>query len=283
MKRYKQFDHLIVEDFAGDEWPHPRHNHNHFEIAFIVHGKGIHHLNGVESNYQGGDLFLLGPEDIHEFFVREKTRFIYFKFTKLYLTETADESTPEDWNRHIDQLLYQPERKKGNLLHNDNDRERVGEMMELISQEFREKRSLHLNIIFQLFTAVTLIIKRNAQAFEMADSKYRENEGIAREMLEYIDSNIYNPHKLTLQSLAEEFHYSPNYVGTFFKEHVGLPLSEYVTEYRLKLIQQRLRHSQIRMKQIAREFGFVDESHLNKFIKRNLGESPTGIRDAGEG
>ena len=280
MKRYKQFDHLIVEDFEGDEWPHPRHNHNHFEIAFIFSGKGSHHLNGVESVYKGGDLFLLGPEDVHEFTVQEKTRFIYFKFTKLYLTETADESTPEQWNRHIDQLLYQPERKKGNLLHDDYDRERVGDLMELISHEFYEKRSLHYNVIFQLFTAVTLIIKRNAQAFEMADPESRKNKGIAQNMLEYIESNIYDPSRLTLQSLADEFHYSPNYVGTFFKEQVGLPFSEYVTEYRLKLIQQRLKHSQIRMKQIAVEFGFVDESHLNKFIKRNLGESPTAIREA---
>lgn len=86
MERYVQFEPFIIEDFETDHWNHPKHRHNHFEIIFIMHGSGNHIVDEHEMDYQSGDLFLLRPEDYHEFKVAETTRFIYFKFTQLYVS-----------------------------------------------------------------------------------------------------------------------------------------------------------------------------------------------------
>lgn len=277
MKRYKQFESLVIDDFQVDSWQHPLHNHNHFELIFIADGCGTHHLNQVKSTYKKGHLFLLGPEDEHRFEVKKPSHFIYFKFTKLYITQPADVPLPNHWNRDVDQLLYLPERKKGNLLHSAPDRELVQQLMQIIVQEYRQKKVLNQKIIFQLFSVVMLIIRRNGQAYEFQPAP-REKTGIAEEILEYIELNIYEPRKLTLKNLADQFHYSANYIGMLFKEKVGSSLRDYVSHYRLKLIEQRLKHSQIGMKQLASEFGFVDESHLRKFIKTKAGKSMREIR-----
>ena len=266
MKRYKQFDSLVVADFEVDQWQHPLHNHNHFEIIFIGRGKGIHKLNGVEHLYGQGDLFLLGPEDEHEFQVKERSRFIYFKFTKLYIAGNTELPLPNQWNRDVDQLLASPERKKGNLLHSEEDRALAGELMEMIVAEYQGGKVLGQKIIYQLFSIIMLLLKRNRKAFEHT-AALPEQAGIAEEIMEYIALNIYDPDKLKLKSLAEHFHYSPNYIGMLFKEKVGSTLRDYVGRYRFKLIEQRLQQGKLGMKQIAAEFGFVDESHLYKFIK----------------
>nr|WKN35726.1 AraC family transcriptional regulator [Tunicatimonas sp. TK19036] len=277
MRRYKQFDSLVIDDFEVEEWQHPLHNHNHFEIVFIAKGGGIHHLNQVQFTFRQGDLFLLGPEDEHRFEVQQRSRFIYFKFTRLYITHQPDLPTPNQWNRDVDQLLYNPERKKGNLLRSATDRLLVQELMQIIVQEYRRKKVLSQKIIFQLFSVVMLIIKRNGKAYEMPEAQ-REKSGIAEDIMEYIELNIYEPKKLTLKNLANHFHYSSNYIGLLFKEKVGTTLRDYVSDYRFKLVEQRLKHSHIGMKQLASEFGFVDESHLHKFMKNKAGKSLSEIR-----
>lgn len=277
MKRYKQFDSLVIDDFQVEEWNHPLHNHNHFEIVFIRAGRGIHHLNQVASPYREGDLFLLGPEDEHRFEVRQRSRFTYFKFTRRYLTHHPDLPVPNHWNRDVDRLLHHSERKKGNLLRSAADRQLVRALMPMIVHEYRSRPALHQKIIFQLFSVIMLIIKRNGKAYELPDTP-RERSGIAEEIMEYIELNIYDPQKLTLKNLARQFHYSSNYIGLLFKEKVGSSLREYVSHYRYKLIEQRLTHSQISMKQLADEFGFVDESHLHKFVKNRSGKKLSEIR-----
>jgi hypothetical protein len=45
-----------------------------------------------------------------------------------------------------------------------------------------------------------------------------------------------------------------------------------------KLVEARLRFSDMRINEIASELGFTDESHLNKFFKSQKGLSPKAFR-----
>jgi len=46
----------------------------------------------------------------------------------------------------------------------------------------------------------------------------------------------------------------------------------------LSLIEIRLRHSDLRLNEIAGEFGFTDESHFTKTFKKHKGVSPSAFR-----
>ncbi|MBL3655170.1 helix-turn-helix domain-containing protein [Fulvivirga sediminis] len=269
MKRYTQFEDLVITDFEVDKWPHPRHNHNHFEIVYIAKGCGRHYLNDIDFCYKKGDLFLLGPDDEHEFKVKQTTRFIYFKFTKLYFNAHTDLPLPGDWNKDIDYLISHPERKTGSLLQFKEDKLMVHQLMEMVVQEYQNTRLLNKKIIFQIFSIVMLILKRNSHACSAKAMDRPASRGVAQDLIEYIELHIYDPAKLTLKAMSAHFNYSDNYIGMLFKEKVGTSLREYVNNFRQQLIRQRLSHGTVAMKQIASEFGFVDESHLYKFIKKN--------------
>ena len=279
MKRYKQFENLLVDDLEVDTWPHPRHNHNHFEIVSIAKGSGIHDLNGIKSPYRQHDLFLLGLDDEHEFEIHERTRFLYFKFTRAYIAEQPGMALPNDWHKTIDQLLNYPERKKGNLLSNDDDRDLACRIMKAIIVEFRADNYLRSEMIYQLFTSLVILIKRNRTIFELLEHQNVDESKLSEEILKYVEHHIYSPEHLTLKALAKEFHYTPNYMGVLFKEVIGETLSSYTSTFRLKLIKDRLTFSLLSMKEIAEEFGFVDESHLNRFVKSKTGKAPSLIRN----
>lgn len=55
--------------------------------------------------------------------------------------------------------------------------------------------------------------------------------------------------------------------GRVFKKQTGETLQQYISNYKLRLIETRLLHSDMRISEIAYELNFADESHLNKPLK----------------
>lgn len=276
IKRYKQFDQLVVDEFETDHWDHPRHNHTYFEVIFIAKGRGIHHLNDKEIPYRSGHLFLLGPEDEHEFSVEKTTRFVYFKFTRFYL-DTTDVDNPAQWNKDVDLLLRSNQRKSGNILTRKRDVPRVKRLLNLIVEEYIEDARSSRKVIFQYFKGLVVILKRNLRTTEPLPVG-KTSSPIIEELLEYIERHIYNPQMLTQKRIAENFHFSANYVGDYFKSNFGTSLKKYIQEYRFNLLEQRLKGGQTNTKQLVHDFGFTDVSHLHKFVKSVSGKSLTEVK-----
>lgn len=49
--------------------------------------------------------------------------------------------------------------------------------------------------------------------------------------------------------------------------------ADFIANYHLRLIEYRLSFSDTRINELVEEFGFADESHMNKFFKRHKGMS----------
>ncbi|RAJ97787.1 helix-turn-helix protein [Larkinella arboricola] len=56
-------------------------------------------------------------------------------------------------------------------------------------------------------------------------------------------------------------------------------MQQYIASYKTKLIAHWLQYSDKRINGIASEFYFTDESHLNKFFRKQVGHSPREYRE----
>jgi len=79
--------------------------------------------------------------------------------------------------------------------------------------------------------------------------------------------------------MAEKFGLSSTYLGSYFRKKCDESIQQYISSYRIRLIEHRLRFSDKRVHEIAHEFGFADESHINKFFKRHHGLSLKKYRE----
>jgi len=83
---------------------------------------------------------------------------------------------------------------------------------------------------------------------------------------------------LRAEKLSRHCKISLNYLGRYFKKQTGETLQNYIANYKLRLVETRLLHSDMRINEIAYEFNFTDESHLNKAFRKYKGINPTDFR-----
>lgn len=94
-------------------------------------------------------------------------------------------------------------------------------------------------------------------------------------LLNYVQQNIYDPERLKVDQIAGQFNLSPKYVSEYFKNHTGQSLQDYINAYRYKIIETRLRFTDMRINEIVTELGLSDASHLNRLFKKHTGLSPS--------
>ena len=85
----------------------------------------------------------------------------------------------------------------------------------------------------------------------------------------YLQECIRDPERLKIVAISERFGLSPTYLGIYFRKQCNESIQHYISSYRVRQIEHRLRFSERRVHEIADEFGFADESHINKFFKRH--------------
>ena len=67
---YRNNKRLLQEGVSFHWWDAPHtslHNHNHYEFFIITCGQTNHILNGAQKRLSKNDLFLIRPEDCHQF------------------------------------------------------------------------------------------------------------------------------------------------------------------------------------------------------------------------
>lgn len=260
MKRYRQFQPVLVSAFEVSEWHHPIHTHNHYELIYIKKGSGIHHINKMAVNYKPGDIFLLGPQEEHYFEIQHSTRFIYLKFTDLYIREGRE--TMHHAVKEMEYLIHSREAHLAGFRLTAHDQLLTDQIFALI-EILKLEGSLNERLIWQQVISLSVILKRNLP--EIIPDENAENQMEA--MFAYIHENIYTPQKLRSAVMAASFNTTANYIGPYFKRNAGISLRSYVKTYRGTLITKRIESGNYSLKQIADEFGLTDESHVHKVIK----------------
>jgi len=238
---------------------------NFFELFYVLSGRGAHIVNGNKVQFNEKELFLLTPNDLHSFEVDEFCEFLVIRFTQHYVAEFQ-------W-KSIDQMecvLFHASHLSESILKNPEDSEAVASLMQYLLQILQRDDLYKEDLIRHLVNAVIVIAARNLSIIRPQRMLENVDEKIL-EIIDYIQVHIHKPDMLKLEVIADKFRVSKTYIGAYFRRQAGESLQQYISAYRIRLIEHRLRFSAKRITEIAEEFGFADESHVNKFFMRHTG------------
>jgi len=258
-----------------DVCPKPEHSHTFFELVYIQSGTGKQCINQTKFNYHPGHLFLLTPEDCHSFDVETTSQLFFLRFNDIYV---KDKGLLADNIKRLEYILQNANHQPGCILRNQMDKVLVKPMIEAIIREHMTRDLYNQELLHQLVNTLIIIVARNIAKY-LPEYLSVTTEEKAMDILQYIQQNIYYPEKIKADKISDKFGISTAYLGRYFKRQTNETMQEYITKYKIKLIEHRLKFSDKRINEIADEFGFTDVSHLNKYFKNQKEINPAAYRN----
>ena len=258
-----------------DKFPKTSRGNNFFELIYIVDGTGVQSVNKNKFTYRRGNLFLITPQDTYSFEIITPTQFFFLRFNEYYIS--AKSAKDKDAVGRMEYILLNASHRPGCILKNKADKPLIASLIESIIRENSNQQLYYTKIIEQIVNTIITIVARNI-ALKLPKN-IKENTGEAvLDLLHYIQQNIFEPKNLKAEKLSKHFGISLNYLSRYFKKQTGETMQQYISNYKLRLIETRLLHSDMRINEIAYELNYTDESHLNKAFKKHKGVSPSEFR-----
>lgn len=266
------YEPFSLEFLETEEYTAKQHQKTFFEMVFILEGKGIQIINQNRLPYAPDKLFLIFPQDSHGFEVHERTKFFFIRFNDSYLKTQSKE-----WVKKMEYIFHNHNHLPGCILKNVTDKPLIRSMVEALMREHTNNNPHQQEVISQLINTIITIAARNITLQENRALKDSPSD-TSLSLFNYVHEHIYQPEHLKAEKIADRFNISPTYISEYFKRVSGESLQQYITGYKLKLIETRLLYTDMRINEIAYEFGFTDESHLNRIFKKYKGENPSAFR-----
>lgn len=273
---------LYVSDM--ENWDRRPLVYHFFEIVQILEGEGMRITNRNNFAYSKGSIFLFTPMDCRGFDSKTPTRFCSIRFSEAFLGQcktAADREKIRIWLQQLEQIFFHHNSFGAVLIKHPGDCSIISALIHSMMEEYGQKQAFHEENLQHFITLILNILSRNVSG--AAALKNPEQEQPINRILLHIQQHIREPEQLRIDHLALRFNLSSNYISEYFKKFTGESLRDYITQYKIRLVQQRLANSTLTVSQIADELGFTDESHLSRQFKKHSGVSPVMYRKKIEG
>ncbi len=93
----------------------------------------------------------------------------------------------------------------------------------------------------------------------------------------YIDAHLAGDVSLT--AIADNVHFNPSYLSRYYKQMTGQNLHDYIQAKKLEGAVQLMRHTSLKLNEIAGRVGFDSHSYFTTFFKKKMGMSPQDYRN----
>lgn len=110
--------------------------------------------------------------------------------------------------------------------------------------------------------------------------KYNHNDELIASVKDFIEQN-YSMEDMTLEFLADRFHFSSPYLSTLFKDVTGHNIKEYITQIRLNKARELLSSTTMPVAKISEAVGYSNIRAFSKIFKKYIGMTPGGYRTIG--
>jgi len=269
---------IHIEDLT--QWEKRVHSHNFFELVYVEKGAGFQCINQHEFAYTQGNVFLLPPLDCHSFRIEEASRFYFIRFTDHYFLQGNGLTDYHAWFDRISYILANYNKVPGDIIASERERQFIIQNIKFIHQEYLSTDSYTDSIITESMASILNILARSIEKKYVAQANEMDNR--FGEILRHISTHIADGEKLRVPVLADRFHISRSYFSEYFKKQAGVSLGDYILTSKLRMVETKVLHTDLTVKEIAYQLGFTDSSHLARAFKKVYGMTIGAFREKGQ-
>lgn len=252
-----------------EDWGKRPYKNNFFEIVYVEKGKGRQCINQHEFEYSQGNIFLLPPLDCHSFKITEPSKFYIIRFTDHYFLKNDHLTNYDAWFDKIAYIIANYNKVPGDIIASERERQFIINNIKSIYQEYLSADRYSNSIITGAVASILNILARSIEKKYVDQANEIDNR--FGEILRYINTHILDSEKLQLSELSDKFGISKSYFSEYFKKQAGISLAEYIIKSKLRIVETKVLHTDLSLKEIAWQMNFTDSSHLAKSFKKVYG------------
>lgn len=253
------------------------HHHGFFEIDYVMEGGARLELAEGRRTLMQGDFCFLSPGLLHDIVPNRGSRVISITIPGVT----------------VEQTLYRLLRRDSilaNFFHGVLDNDKIGYMLISVPEERRIREIirglLHEHFAREQFSAdimpdhlailFAFILRSCGERYEWhGEDSERGGMQTMLAVLKYIQEHY---RTLTLNDLAERFHYEPSYLGKQIKAATGKNYTDIIREIRVEEAKRLLRTTELTVDQIAERVGYTGRVHFFRSFRGAVGMTPGEYR-----
>lgn len=252
------------------------HWHSYFEITYVRSGTGAYLVNGQKYEMQDGDIIIFNNVEPHGWLVKDGHMEVdVIIFSTEFIADHGDSYEYEFLNPFIE---------RGSNFQNcisgvDNNGREIGRIIQEIGEEWANKEAgYRLFIKSDVLRILTLLLRYYQK--DVSSGELLKEKKAAMKRLEEVFRRIEADYseKLTLEDMAKSVYMSPNYFSSYFRRIVGKSFSEYLSEFRIRKVEEQLEKTGRSVTEIAMECGFRNMSNFYRQYKKATGSKPGDIK-----
>ena len=110
------------------------------------------------------------------------------------------------------------------------------------------------------------------------EQKESKNFQLRDRLLDIVHARYKDPN-LSLDLISKEVQISPSYASRYFKDHTGYSLMQYVDFLRMEEVKRFLQETELPLKEIISEVGYIDQSSFIRKFRNKEGMTPIQYRN----
>jgi len=135
-------------------------------------------------------------------------------------------------------------------------------------------------VLFDFETLEDVLSWLRRRFFELSEILFSQNQNQKRKLIDEVIRYVKDQGDcmLTLKEVADDFNFTPNYLGQLFKEETGMRFSDFLQDWRMERICSLLSHPAKKIHEVAEQVGYKNMIHFNRQFKKSTGMSPSEYR-----
>lgn len=255
------------------------HTHDYIELAYVVEGEFQQNILGRDITFQAGELCLIDKNCLHQdYLVSTPSVILFIGLANEMFDEIMDENITTQKIISFLQSALMKQKGIQQYLHFRPHPHGIPAMEACLISLIRElgcndkgSRYICKGLMMRIFR----LLSTDYEFSLSKDLRKTMNWVIYEEVTNYIKKHYA---QVTIQDLADTFHFQEDYFNRLIKNKTGLTYSEYVQQIRLTNAEQLLKSTAFSIEQIADMVGYHNKGYFYKIFKERYGMTPRAMR-----
>ena len=261
---------------------HPRyfplffHEHAFFEIIYVLSGSCIQHFQEKNIRLLKGDLCLMAPNVKHGIEVKDDSVILnilvrYSTFMDIFMNTVRDKT---QISQFFLSNIYSQKKLSHMLFHTKGDPVIRNYILDMYMEQLQPDEFSDRIICSFLTIFFTQLVRRHKKSMEIPGTRLKK--GTFEDTI--INYMIENYKEISIEQVAEHFHFSRQYCSRLIKEICGCTFSELLTNIRMRQGENLLAFTTLSIEDISEKVGYKNPETFIRVFKKSAGCTPTDFR-----